>query len=305
MRAAMREFDKRHDRVSSRRQRNLSNVVIIVNISLYVVYEAAVRAWGWSFQFGSEGRLLFMTIWIASLLCLVPASGIPAAVSRLLQESTPLPGESGNRENPAVSRARKFFYYPGIYLNIAAVAVLVELSGGLIESQYSAVLFGMVLAGQQLGRFRTNSRILICIGAFLVLALFLHERLSGVRTVPHPPAELEFFILVSSFLIPALFAHIEKRPNYRAKGDFPPPQYVEIYRDEGYDAWRYALYDRHSPLDPAIDLSSGKNVEEARSLIEEKLKSIASLLGLKSSVLEWPDSSDNESLGYIVNKESP
>jgi hypothetical protein len=304
MKNMMEDFERRHDRVSSRRQKSLTSIIITVNIVLYIAYEMAVRAWEWDFRFGPEGRLLFMTVWVASLFCLLPASGLFAAVARSFQEAGPIPGEVLKREDQAVSKLRKFFYYPGVYLNILAVAVLVELSGGLIESPYTPVLFGMVLAGQQLGRFRTNSKIFICTGAILVLALLFYERIFGIRVVPEAPAQLQFFILTSSFLIAALFTHLEKKPNYRAKGRFPPPQYVEIYYDDGHDAWRYALYERNSPLDPVIESSSGRKVEEVRNLIQKELTSTASLLGLNGFSLEWPESSEKESVGYVASKGS-
>jgi hypothetical protein len=157
----------------------------------------------------------------------------------------------------------------------------------------------MLLAGQQLGRFRTNSAIFIFGGISLTLLLLSYEAIEGVREIEDPPDELVFFVLAMSFLTAALFTHIDKKPNYRAKGPFPQPTLVEIYTDDT-NVWRYALYSEDSPLDPTIE--SADSMEKAQASVKEMLVDIT---GIEESMLEWvTPSSRREALCFITKKET-
>jgi hypothetical protein len=296
----VRTFIAHHDSMSSVRQRAISNIILIANVGLALLFAAATNIWGWRFAFGPTGIIVFSVTWTISLLCLILCSSLFAALSSAVEGLSTRPEAKRGQENPYLSGARKFFYYPGVFANIIAVAVVVEQSGGLIHSPFTAVLFAMVLAGQQLGRYRTNSSLFIVGGVVLTLLLLAYEGLEGIRVAQEPPRQLLFFILAASFLVAALFTHIEKRPNYRATGKFPPPTRVEIYSDNN-GTWRYALYCDRSPLDPVLEYENPVHtVQEAKDLLKDKLTSIAAHAGLKEPIIEWvPSRSEKEAYGVF------
>jgi hypothetical protein len=198
----------------------------------------------------------------------------------------------------ALSRYRKFVYYPGVYLNFVAIAIFVEDSGGLVKSPFSAVLFALILGAQQLSRFKTNSRNYIAIGVATVAVLSAVEGVFGTRSVPSPPAQLYFWTLASALLLTALCTHSDKGTNYKARGRFPDPTLVELYVDDA-GTWRLALHCADARLDTPLEAPAGNtSLAEAQRLVEEYVWHICP--SMRRAAIQWRMSDDQrEALGSI------
>lgn len=299
-RTLIEQFEARHDRVSSIRQRAMANVTMVAIIALTVLLIAAVRAWHWNVEFDSAGLSLLVTLWVISLLCVIAASGLPAAIWRVIEEIRVEPDAGARRpgERRETWKRRKWFFYPGSYALILAVTVLIEQTGGLIRSPFNAVLYSLVLSGQQLGRFRLNSTIQVGIGAMLTVVLLAYERMFGLREVAEPPERLVFAILAISFATAAIFTHIEKKPNYKFTRAWPVGTWVEAYRDAS-GTWNFIVSGKGVKL--GTPLGSG-DWEHARSRISEALNSGAyrSAYGARVVEVEWqPAANDHEAFGVV------
>src|SRR5215213_6353853 len=88
---------------------------------------------------------------------------------------------------------RMVFYYLGLFSNIFAFAILVESTGGLLASPFTAIMVALVLTGQQLSRFKSQSRWLIAIGLMSAGAFYLYEWFLGIPPAPEAPKILAFF----------------------------------------------------------------------------------------------------------------
>jgi hypothetical protein len=275
-------FFSRHDRVSSLRQRTISTTLLVVDCCLLVVHLAAGAIWHWKFNFGPLGGTIFV------VMCCFAGFfvGLSSSLVRIVW------GWAGSMwgyevdEPEALTRSRKVVYYPGIFLNIVAIAVLVEQSGGLLQSPYSAVLLAVLLAAQQLGRFITNTIIFACFGILVGLTMFLFERILGTRTVSPPPEKLVFVLLVASYVVAAIFTYIDKRPNYRAaKKMYPIPTHIVVSRySDG--KWRYATQYNRFPLDPVLDVEAS-TLDEVKLEFERHWSRVGGLADGSTFSYEW------------------
>lgn len=269
------------------RQRVIANILICTNIFLGVLLIAAVQAWEWDFSFSGSGLSAFSTPWAVSVLLLLASSGFVPSLVAWARDLEFTPHDTMLRQESFIDTARKYIFYPAVYLNLAAIAVLVEQSGGLISSPFSAVFFALVLAGQQLGRFRTNSVILICAGTGASLALLAYEGVFGVRAVEAPPRQLSFFILAAAFLAASIITHLDKRPNYRAEEGWPAPSLVEVYVD-GDGVWWLALYGSRAKLDYALSQDDEMlSVDGAKARAQAYLQERAGILRLEDPGIRW------------------
>ena len=100
----------------------------------------------------------------------------------------------------ALARASaEYFFYPGGYLAFIAAAILVETSGGLVQSPITPVLFALVLSAEQFGRFTLNSWIAIGAGVLAAAVLVGYETQIGVA---HGfPGRATITIMALSFVV--------------------------------------------------------------------------------------------------------
>ena len=242
-----------------------------------------------------------LVAWICALVLLALSSSLMRISFDGIAQR---PSKVRKEDPPPLARNRKYFFYAGVYLNFVALCVLVEQSGGLVASPFSAVLLGMILGSQQLSRFRTNSRNYILAAFIAVAALVVYEYIFGLREVEHAPERLAFAILCGSFLVPALCAHADKPPNYRALGGFPPAALVEIYSD-GHGVWRYCFHAERTRLDSPVEFpetASRDSLEDAKTTVHARWRSSLPILDRDRQKLIWEDdSSGTESLGRIVS----
>jgi|SRR5215472_6509826 len=296
-------FNLRHDQRSSERQRTIATLAFFVNVVLLVLYEVATRAWGWHFSIGPVALSLGLSLWLVSLVLLLIASSAYRAVMSFVQGLGSGRGDKSKLEPTFLFRHRRFIFYPGTFLNVAAICVLVEESGGVIRSPFTPVLLAIMLGAQQLGRFSTNSKIFISLGIVLTAALFGFEAAAGLRQVPSPPPRLVFLLLASSFLLAALCGHVDKPPNYKATGTFPGPKYVEVYTDKN-GVWRYSVHSSKSHFDPIIAKGGPPAIDAAKKQAEKRLQETLQPAGEASYKITWDDSArGDESVGTIESRQ--
>jgi hypothetical protein len=293
-------FNRHHDELSVQRQRTLATLQLLVNLLVVVLYEVAITAWDWRFTLTPPEKTVAWTVWALSLLCLGFSSSLYATVTGLIRSLSSRPQHPISSEPAALSMYRKYVYYPGVYLNVVAIAIFVEASGGIVHSPFSAVLFALVLAAQQLSRFKTNSLLFISFGVVTTIVLSGVESLFGVHRVATPPAALYFWTLAGAFLLTALCTHSDKGENYRARGAFPAPSLVELYvDDEG--TWRFALHCAGARLDPVVETpTESASLPEAQHIVEGHVARMLAATEDGEASIRWRVSRDRrEALGYI------
>jgi hypothetical protein len=95
---------------------------------------------------------VFYAPWAGSMFLLVAASDVPKSPSVFGDAFSTGPAVP-DTDMSQWDRIRKYPYYGGVSLNLVAVAILVEMSAGLIRSPFTPVMYAIVLGGQQLGRY--------------------------------------------------------------------------------------------------------------------------------------------------------
>lgn len=298
-----RNFEERHDELSSWRQQSIATVVFIVNLFLYVLFQVAKNSWNWHFSLGPDAKVLFYSTWFVATLFIAIASHIFNVLVDIPRSIRGNPPPRPVKEPPEITRLRKYPYYVAVLLYIFSIAVLVEQSGGLVRSPFTPVLFAMVLAAQQLGRFRTNSIIFLVMGILISLLLAAYERFAGLRSVPNPPDQLVFAILAAGFIAAALFTHVDKSPNFRARTVSPKPTHGALMREGSQPTWRMGLFvDRHG-LDCILPYcSSGATEVTAKAAFERYVATdLAPALGT-DTVVEWSAEASSNDRYFAILK---
>jgi hypothetical protein len=277
-------FNRHHDHVSVARQRVIANLVCVVDVGLVALYFVAVEAWGWHLSIPPTALAVALVLFALSFVAMLASSGLPIGFIRWVRGlgEAPTPGEE---EEPRwLATSRKYLFYPAAYGNFVAVAIWIEVSGGLVHSPFTPVLFAMILTAQQLSRFKLNSWLFIGFGLVATVALALFERAFGVREEPEAPVQLAFYILALAFLITALCTHAAKATNYRASGRFPLPTHAELYGTPD-GRWRFSLYCGGTRLDPILECDHEPHtMEEA----QEQVKALAlELCGTERTGIVW------------------
>jgi hypothetical protein len=284
-------FIKHHDQLSIERQRRLASLQLFVNALLLVIYLIAIHVWGWRFNLTTGEKEAGWTVWIISLVLLIVASSFMMPILDVFQAGRSRPGGSADPEPTWLATYRKFVYYPAVLGNLAAIAVFIEQTGGLVRSPFAPVLFALILGAQQESRFKSNSRLYIIAGVVITVALVGFEKAFGTRSVPNPPSHLYFWIVAAVFLLTAILTHIDKAVNYKARGRFPEPSHIELYVDDG-GIWRFALHSKGTRLDPVVELPS------LHATLVEAEKKVDSLVA--PLLFKWRDSLDRrEALGFL------
>jgi hypothetical protein len=264
------QFERQHDYLSATRQRSIADLALGMNLVIAVLYVLAVTYWDWHLDVSALAQWATIACWGAALLGMLAASSIPGGIrgffDGIIERGT------GRRRPEAqwVRNARKYLFYPAAYCNFAAAAIWIEVSGGVVESPFTPVLFAMILTAQQLSRFKLNSRLFLGFGVLATGVLAIYETVAGIHEAPTPPPKLAFWILVAAFVVTALCAHALKQHNYRAAKTYPDPEVVEVYKDSD-QRWRYAISADQTPLDPVLGDGGLATVGAAKDAAKELL----------------------------------
>lgn len=268
IRNLMNKFERHHDERSVQRQRSIATLTIYADLIVISLYAIAIFYWRWQIPRNLPLQALAYSVFGIGLCLLTGASSLFRSAVTFFQGLGSPPADTDVAAEPiALMRARKYLFYSGIFANFTGFCFFVELTGGIVKSPFTPVLYTMILAAQQLGRFRTNSAIFIGFGVAATGILLLVERIAGVVVASEPPARLSYLVLASAFLITAIFTHSDKARNFRARGITPIPSSVELYRD-GDGWWRYSLYRDRTRIDaPVSGANPGTSAEKAKQEI--------------------------------------
>lgn len=241
----------RHDEVSHERQQNLAALLVLVNLFVGAISLAIILEVGWDPELTRAEWVSFSVLVLFSWLNLLIAAGTLGWVFRLVLSM--LPDGYGVEKPPdagLLERHRMIFYYLGVWSNLLAIALMIEITGGLAESPFDALFIAFVLTGQQLSRFRTQSGLLYLSGLAVFGLMIAFEPLA---TRPDVAAPHELTIAVAFLALGAggFLNYFEKPHNYLVEKHIKQPSHARVYQD-GQGAWRVALLESIHRQDPVI-----------------------------------------------------
>jgi hypothetical protein len=267
-------FDQRHDYLSAIRQQVIADLACIGDVVLVVLYLVAAARWHWHLDVPTGALIAFLVSLLLAFTGMLLCSSLPMVIGRdLIYLSAAHPYEEES-DRSWLSLKRRYIFYPAAYLNIVAISIWIEVSGGIVASPFTPVLFAFVLTAQQLGRFRLNSLMFIATGIVITLILAAYQSVAGIHREPTAPRQLSFYILAAAFLVAAICTHVAKATNYRATGRIPDPTHVFIYR-YGDGSWRYSVHVRGTRLDSLLEIGAGASVQEAQAHVVKILDTLA------------------------------
>lgn len=294
----------RHDQIAFYRQRYLASFMLMIDAYILILSAAIGYAARWR-PFTPDRFILTVALVAVTVLCLLLAAGTFGGVRDMWAGGmTPGPVVWEHRDTDFFATRRMIFFYAGVNLNIITLSVLIEQTGGIITSPYSAVFFAFVLTGQQLSRFKTQSSFLISVGVILTLAMWIYETSFGILKSPSAPKPLVFLLVVSTFIACGLMTNYEKNHNYYVEGNQNLPTHAHVYRDaEG--VWHFEIYCQRHRIDPIVggDVSSlrartGESSDAVRRRLEATVKSMYEAAGWGHPKFLWPE--DAQSHDQIV-----
>jgi hypothetical protein len=287
---------KRHDDISHERQQKLAALLVLVNLFVGGISTLFILATDWNLELTRSELVCIAVLIVVSWLNLLVAAGFIGWVVDLVLSM--LPDGTGTTEPSPdaalLKRHRMAFYYVGVWANLLALGLIIEVTGGLAESPFIALLIAFVLTGQQLSRFRMQSGLLYASGLALVALMIALEPLS---TQPAEPAPHELTIAVAILALAAggLLNFIEKPHNYLLEKHVKQPSRARIYQD-GRGVWRVTLLEKVHRLDPVIfaRVEAGTAVEgKFPAGLKERFESLLNVMaedaGWTTLKPNWPD----------------
>lgn len=305
--------NSRHDSVALARQKNLAALLILANLFVGAALALVMTLSDWSPGLTSFELIVCCIVFGMAWLALVVAGGFVEWLPRALPSAFP-GGLQADGEPSSVAafiaRRRMVFYYAGVVLDLLAIAVISQVTGGLPESPFVALLIAFVLTGQQLSRFRTQSGILFVLGIVTALLMLIFEPFFSKPEPPAPP-ELEIAAVLLALATGGVLNYFEKSHNYLLERHVHRPSHVRIYED-GRGIWRYSLYrDFHRqdpvlfpPGDPAVKLDDGEFPPGLKERFEELAKAMGSDASWDALEPDWPERcEDSFAMRLVVKKD--
>lgn len=287
---ALEKFAKHHDELSKTRQYHIAGFLLWTNAAFAIGYYWSQTHTKWHVVWRSETVVgFFLAVYLVSLLALVVASPVPHKL-RLPEAFRMFAGQGQPPEDSEawLRTHRRYFYYSGVYLNYTALAILVEQTGGVLKSPFTSVLFVLILGGQQLGRYSTNSKQFFVLGVVLPGVLLVGERyIWTLGSEPSPPGGLIIGLLYAAFIAAALLNHATKTPNFAAVERWPKPEWVKLQaiEQDGKWMWFYSLYQGGRRLDSIVSTDC-PDVRSAMRIIGRRYRGIAPIRWRESSIAE-------------------
>lgn len=217
----------RHDTIAHERQRRLAPLLLLANLAIAVAAAIVMLSFGWGpdptgFELG-----LFLFLLVFSWTNLLIAAGAVGGLVDLLDGVPKHQREASPRvDDRILARYRMVFYYVGVLANLAAFALVAEVTGGLAGSPFVALLVAFVVTSQQLSRFKTQSALMLLAGLVVIVVMYLLE--ADASHPPDPaPEGAEIILVVLALVGGGLLGIIEKPRNSRGAPDpassTPPP----------------------------------------------------------------------------------
>lgn len=290
------KFGTHHDFTSSVRQRAIADLACVVILTMVGLYFLAIGPWGWELTIPGGAGIAVLCLWCLGFAGMVLSGSLPGVVLRALRQLGDGPAIEGADEPDWLTRVRKYLYYPAAYATFLATAIGIEVSGGLVNSPFTAVFFAGILGAQQLSRYRLSSMVFILFGVLSTGLMALYEAAFGVPEQPPAPSDFGFFALAASFLLAAICTHVAKPTNYRARGRFPQPTHAELYKIPSEGSWRFSLHHSGTRLDTTLNLAPGSSAQEA----QDCLTAIVLSLCTSGHRVEWRTEGELERrVGYV------
>jgi hypothetical protein len=217
----MTKREPRHDDIAHERQRRLAPLLLLANLAIAVCATAIMLGFDWGPD-PTEAELALFTVLLGlSWATLLIAAGAVGWVVELLDGVGTPPEQAKPRIDARfLARYRMVFYYAGVLTNLAAFALVAEVTGGLAESPFVALLVAFVVTSQQLSRFKTQSVLMFLAGAAVVALVWALEPSASHPSEPAPHG-VEIALVLLAFLGGGLLSIIEKPRNPRRAVESP------------------------------------------------------------------------------------
>jgi hypothetical protein len=284
----------RHDDVAHERQQKLALLLCLSDLFVALAAAAIALRYHWHSDVSGYEIVLGACLTAISWVTLLVAGGTVGWVASLFSALSSAPTTSAERVDAVLlARYRMAFYYVGVFCNLAVIALITEVTGGIGGSPFVPLLIAFVLTSQQLSRFRTQSGLMLLSGLIITVLLLLVEPLA-TEPATAPPKLLTIVMLMLAFATGALLTYFEKPHNLYVEKHVHKPSRVRIYRD-GKGSWRAALYDQVHQQDPVLmcepeclELSSGAFPDGLKKRVEDYVAVMADAAGWSRPTMEWP-----------------
>lgn len=262
-------FRRRHDGIAHQRQRRLAQLLWIFNLVLVVGCGMILLRDHWNPEPTGAEMITLVCLVASSWLCLLIAAGIVGWFVDLFRGFGS--GPSGAKppiDDKFLNKHRMSFYYVGVILNLLAIALVTEITGGLAESPFTALLIAFVLTAEQLSRFKSQAKVMFGIGVATVSLMIALERYAS------DPQTLAPHLLYMSVALAALIGGglltLSEKPRNHYVHRLNDPSQVLVYRDAD-GSWRFAIYDESHRQDPIVHPGNGSDAMEFPIDLEERV----------------------------------
>ena len=289
----------RHDSIAFIRQRYLSVFLLLVDAAVAAIsIPLAIHADWWPPD--TSANILIAVVGTLSVVNLLLAAGTVGGIRDTLSNATAATPVPRRRDTDVFADHRMVFYYLGVYFHIVGLALLVEVTGGLVTSPFTTYFFALVLTGQQLSRFKTQSTSLVIAGVAVSSAMFAYEHyFTPIGSGAPPPRSLNFALMALALVAGGMITNAEKDRNYLIEGRKAIPTHAHVYLDAA-DKWHFVIYSDRHRLDPVLkvpenDRTVGTGSVSGRADLESALQTTVEDLyqaaGWGKPHLRWPDES--------------
>lgn len=299
-------YRSRHDEIAFRRQRYLAIFLLLVDV--FTAFLSIVVAYSAHWHPLTRDRAILTGILAGvTVVLLMLAAGVVGGARDMWDSVASQAAIEKRRDSDFFAQKRMIFFYAGVNLNIVVLAILIEQTGGITASPYTTVFFALVLTGQQLSRFKTQSSFLISVGVALTLAMWIFESANGPLAAPGPPRVLTFLLMASVFIACGLITNYEKNHNYLIESNQSLPTHAHIYKD-GNNLWHYVIYRHRYRLDPVLGADpspvpggdANASLDTIRTRVEADVKSMYQAAGWGQPQFNWEEEgTKNELLVYF------
>jgi len=281
----------RHDNIAFIRQRYLAMFLLIL-LAIVIILSAAI-AYAFKWHPLTPDRLaIVIPLSAATALSLLLAAGVVGGCRDMWDNAVnKTPAARTHRDNDFFARKRMVFFYAGVNLSLVLFVVVIEQTGGVTSSPYTAPFVALVLTGQQLSRFKTQASFLISTGMVLTLIAGIYESTAGVLDTPSPPRILVYLLIAISLAAAGLIANVEKDHNYLIEGKQHLPTHARVYKD-AHDIWHYVIYCQQHQLDPIVGSDTTKegtrnSESEVCAKVEADVRSMYQAAGWGQPSFNW------------------
>jgi hypothetical protein len=281
----------RHDNIAFIRQRYLAIFLLILLAIVIVLSVATAYAFKWHPL--TPGRLaIVIPLSAVTVLSLLLAAGAVGGCRDMWENAiNKTPAARTHRDSDFFARKRMVFFYIGVNLSLVLFVVVIEQTGGVISSPYTAPFVALVLTGQQLSRFKTQASFLISAGIALTIIMGIYESSVGVLNTPPPPRLLAYLLIAISLVASGLIANVEKDHNYLIEGKQQLPTHARVYKD-AHDIWHYVIYCQRHQLDPIVGSDTTKegtrnSENEVCTKVEADVRSMYQAAGWGQPSFNW------------------